>query len=66
MATQPAVLPKTFSVEGEWTQYICHFENIAAVNEWEDAKKLLWLKARLTGRVQLTPQHLSTETHMHG
>jgi len=62
MASRPVVLPETFSGEGEWTQWICHFENIAAVNEWNDAKKLLWLKARLTGRAQLALQHLSTET----
>ena len=29
-----------------------------AVNEWNGNKKLLWLKARLTGRAQLTLQHL--------
>ena len=38
-----------------------HFENTAAVNEWNDAKKLLWLKARLTGRAQLALQHLPEE-----
>ena len=34
----------------------------AAVNEWNDAKKLLWLKARLTGRAQLALQHLPEDT----
>ena len=61
MASRPAVIPEAFTGEGEWTQWIYHFENIAAVNEWNDAKKLLWLKARLTGRAQLAFQHASTE-----
>lgn len=61
MASRPLVLPETFSGEGEWTQWICHFENIAAVNEWNDAKKLLWLKARLTARAQLALQHFPEE-----
>ena len=63
MASWPVVLRETFSGEGEWTQWMCHFENVAAVNEWNDAKKLLWLKTQLTGRGQLALQHLSTETH---
>ena len=61
MAAKPLVLPETFSGEGEWSQWICHFESISAVNEWNDAKKLLWLKARLTGRAQLALQHFSEE-----
>ena len=55
-------LPDAFTGDGEWTQWIYHFENTAAVNEWNEAKKLLWLKARLTWRAQLAFQHLPTET----
>ena len=62
MASRPAVIPKAFTGDGEWTQWIYHFENTAAVNEWNNAKKLLWLKARLTGRAQLALQHLPEET----
>lgn len=61
MAGRPLVLPETFSGEEEWSQWICHFESIAAVNEWDGSKKLLWLKARLTGRAQLALQHLPEE-----
>ena len=32
---------------------------MAAVNNWDDAIKLRWLKARLTGRAQVTMQRLS-------
>ena len=44
--------------KGEWSQWICHFENIAAVNSWNEECKLLWLKVRLTERAQLAFQHL--------
>lgn len=61
MATKPLVLPEKFSGDGEWTQWICHFENVAAVNKWDDENKLLWLKVRLTERAQLAFQHLTPE-----
>ena len=35
---------------------------MAAVNKWNEAKKLLWLKVRLTGRAQLVVQHCSEKT----
>ena len=62
MASRPAVIPEAFTGDGEWTQWLYHFENTAAVNEWNEAKKLLWLKARLIGRAQLVLQHLPEET----
>ena len=61
MAGRPLVLPETFSGEGEWSLWICHFESIAAVNEWTGDKKLLWLKAILTARAQLELQNLPKE-----
>ena len=36
--------------------------NVAAVNNWDNATKVLWLKARLTGRAQVAIQRLSKET----
>lgn len=36
MATKPLVLPETYGGEGEWSQWICHFENVAVVNSWDD------------------------------
>ncbi|KAL5516105.1 hypothetical protein EMCRGX_G001376 [Ephydatia muelleri] len=51
-----------FSGEGNWSQWIYHFENVAEVNEWEDAKRVLWLKVRLTGRAQIAYQQLSDIT----
>ena len=52
MAAQQLVLPEPFTGEGSWDQWIAHFENVAAVNAWDDAAKLLWLRARLTKRAQ--------------
>eukprot|EP00731_Ephydatia_muelleri_P035045 Em0093g14a len=62
MASRPLVLPDSFSGEGNWSQWIYHFENVAEVNEWEDAKRVLWLKVRLTGRAQIAYQQLSDIT----
>ena len=58
MVSRPAVI----TVDEEWTQWMYHFKNTVAVNEWNNVKKLLWLKLRLTGRAQLALQHLSEET----
>ena len=62
MATRPVVLPETFFREKDWQQWIYHFENVAAVNEWNNEAKLLWLKVLLTGRAQAVFQHFSDET----
>ena len=47
MATRPVVLPEVFNGEGSWHQWIFHFENVAAVNEWNDDSCLCWMKVRL-------------------
>ena len=58
---RPHVLPDSFNGTGEtsWEQWIIHFDNVAAVNNWSDADKLKWLKIRLTGRAQTAFQRLS-------
>ena len=56
------VLPELFTGEGSWDQWIAHFENVAAVNAWDDAAKLLWLRARLTKRAQTAYQKISQKT----
>ena len=53
MASRPLVLPDTYSGEGNWCQWIYHFQNVAEGNEWDGAKKVLWLKVRFTGRAQM-------------
>ncbi len=54
---RPLVLPDRYSGKEEWSQWISHFDNVAAVNTWNEAQKLLWLKVRLTERAQTAFQH---------
>jgi hypothetical protein len=49
---RPVVLPETFDGTKNWDDWYLHFENVAAVNGWDDAEKLKWLRVRLTGRAQ--------------
>ena len=44
---RPLVLPETFSGDGCFSDWIEHFENVVAVNSWDDAAKALWLWVRL-------------------
>ena len=54
---RPLVLPDRFSGKEEWSQWISHFDNVTAVNKWNEAQKRLWLKVRLTERAQTAFQH---------
>ena len=62
MAAKPVVLPETFDGKGSWDEWLVYYENVVAVNGWNAASKLLWLKVRLTGRAQKTFQRLPAET----
>ena len=62
MAAKPVVLPETFDGKGSWDEWLVHYENVAAVNGWNAASKLLWLKVRLTDRAQKAFQRLPAET----
>ena len=62
MATRPSVVPDAFDGDRSWEQWSYNFANVALVNEWDDAAKLKWLKARLTGKAQIAFQRLSDET----
>ena len=54
----PLVQPDPYNGEGSWTQWEYDFLNVAAVNEWDDANKLKWLKVRLTACAQTAFQRL--------
>ena len=62
MAARPVVLPEPFNGNSSWEQWDYHFQNVAAVNEWDDDDKLKWLKVRLTGRAQIAFQRLPEDT----
>ena len=52
MASRPLVLLEPFSGEGSLESWLYHFESVAEVNDWDDGKKLKWLKVQLTGKAQ--------------
>ena len=58
-AARPLVLPETFDGTGSWSEWCYHFENVAAVNGWDGAQKLQWLRVRVTGRAQKALHRLS-------
>ena len=62
MSLKSAILPELYCGDGSWDVWFGHFQNVAAVNNWDDATKVLWLIARLTGRAQVAMQRLSKET----
>ena len=47
MATYPVVLPEVFNREWSLHQLVFHFENVAAVNEWNEDSCLCWMKVGL-------------------
>ena len=64
MATpnRPSIVPEAYDGSGSWEQWILHFCNAAAVNEWDNGAKLKWLRVRLTGKAQIAFERLTTET----
>ena len=49
---RPLITPEPFNGTGSFNDWVDHFEGVAAVNEWDDAAKLLWMRVRLVGRAQ--------------
>ena len=58
---KPVILPDTFNGDGNWDDWATHFDNCSKINGWDDAAKLKFLKARLTGRAQSVFQRLSDD-----
>ena len=53
---------RNFDGDGSFTDWICHFESVPAVNGWSDQDKLLWIRVRLTGNSHVAYTRLSHET----
>ena len=57
---RPLLTPEPFSGKGSFTEWLQHFEGVAAINKWDDAAKLLWLRVRLVGSAQTAYGRLPT------
>ena len=60
--SRPLITPEPFSGTGSFSDWADHFEGVAAVNEWDDAAKLLWMRVRLVGRAQTAYGQLPDES----
>ena len=47
---QPVCLADSFSGEGNFDEWITHFETVVTLNGWTGAEKLNWMIVRLTGQ----------------
>ena len=59
---RPVCLPDSFSGEGNFDEWIAHFETVATLNGWTGAEKLNWMIVRLTGRAQTAFRRFPPET----
>jgi len=59
---RPLVLSEIFDGDGNFTDWIFHFESVSAINGWSDEDKILWLRVRLTGKAHVAYTRLSHET----
>ena len=39
----PLLVPEPFSGEGNFDDWISHFETVPSINGWDDAAKLHWM-----------------------
>ena len=58
--SRPLLTPEQFTGTGSFGDWVDHFESVAAINEWDNAAKLLWMRVRLVGRAQTAYGSLPT------
>jgi len=46
------LLPKIYSGESNFDNWISHFKTVASINEWNDATKQKWMSVRISGHAQ--------------
>ena len=61
VSQRPLITPEPFSGTGTFSEWIEHFEAVAAINKWDDAAKLLRLRVRLVGGAQTAYGRLPAE-----
>ena len=50
--SRPLLTPEPFSGTRSFSDWLDHFESVAAINDWDDNAKLLWMRVWLIGRAQ--------------
>ena len=61
--SRPVIVPKYFSGEECFEDWIDQFENIAEINHWDDGQKLMWLKVCLTRTALMAYKKFPTTAH---
>ena len=56
------LLPDRFDGSSSVDDWVSHFDTVAAINGWDEAEKLLWLKAHVIGKAHVAYHHFSHET----
>ena len=47
------LLPDRFDGNSSVDNWVSHFESVAAINGWNEAEKLLWFRAHVTGKAHV-------------
>ena len=64
--SKPVVTPEAYNGEGSFTDWLDHFESVATLNKWKEDDKVLWLRVRLTGKVQTAFKQLPASVREDG
>ena len=51
---RPLILPDKFTGDGDFGEWITHFDNVSVINGWNDVEKYNWLNLHVTGKARVT------------